>query len=269
MSGSLAIIGSALDSLMDMFVSGVNIIALKLSERSWTNTYTYGLGKVQWFAAIFEGIVVFSSGVFLSYNGLINYLEHKWPEIALPEIIVMIVAILGTAIIMWNFLRISRITNSLLIRSDALHYSSDLYMNSWILIALLASKFFGFWWCDAVFAIGIGLWIIRNAIPIIWSGIVMLLDRALDTISTKKIESVINEEKEIESFHYLKTRSSGDYTFIEAHIVFRNKEILLKEAHVISESIESKIMATFPGSTVTLHLDIDKESEICDIRAKN
>jgi len=47
MSGSLAILGSALDSLMDMFVSGVNIIALKLSERSGTNTYSYGLGKVQ------------------------------------------------------------------------------------------------------------------------------------------------------------------------------------------------------------------------------
>jgi divalent metal cation (Fe/Co/Zn/Cd) transporter len=39
---------------MDMFVSGVNAIALKLSERNSTNTYSYGLGKVQGFAAIFE-----------------------------------------------------------------------------------------------------------------------------------------------------------------------------------------------------------------------
>jgi len=54
MSGSLAILGSALDSLMDMFVSAVNAIALKLSERTGTNTYAYGLGKVQGFAAIFE-----------------------------------------------------------------------------------------------------------------------------------------------------------------------------------------------------------------------
>lgn len=53
-SGSLAILGSALDSFMDMFVSGVNAIALKLSERNSTNTYSYGLGKVQGFAAIFE-----------------------------------------------------------------------------------------------------------------------------------------------------------------------------------------------------------------------
>lgn len=41
MSGSLAILGSALDSLMDMFVSAVNAIALKLSEQTGSNTYAY------------------------------------------------------------------------------------------------------------------------------------------------------------------------------------------------------------------------------------
>lgn len=46
-SGSLAILGSALDSFMDMFVSGVNAIALKLSEKNRTQKYSYGLGKVQ------------------------------------------------------------------------------------------------------------------------------------------------------------------------------------------------------------------------------
>ncbi len=180
----------------------------------------------------------------------------------------MIIAILGTAVIMWNFLRISKVTNSLLIKSDALHYSSDLYMNGGILLALLASKFFGLWWCDAVFAVGIGLWIIHNALPIIWSGILMLLDRALDTESVKIIEKLITAEEGVEDFHYLKTRTSGDSTFIEAHIVFRDKEILLREAHDISEAIESKIMAKFPGSTVTLHLDYDSEPELCDIRTK-
>lgn len=176
---------------------------------------------------------------------------------------------LGTAMIMWNFFRISKVTNSLLIKSDALHYSSDLYMNGGILLALLASKFFGLWWCDSIFAIGIGLWIIRNALPIIWSGILMLLDRALDAESIKKIENFITEESEIEDFHYLKTRTSGDSTFIEAHIVFRDKEILLKHAHAISESIESKIMAAFPGSTVILHLDHDNAPEFCNIGDKS
>lgn len=96
----------------------------------------------------------------------------------------------------------------------------------------------------------------------------MLLDRSLDTESIKKIEAFIMEEAGVEGFHYLKTRTSGDYTFIEAHIVFEDKEILLRVAHDISESIESRIMAAFPGSTVTLHLDYDIAPELCNIHDK-
>lgn len=95
---------------------------------------------------------------------------------------------------MWNFFRISRVTNSLLIRSDALHYSSDLFMNGGILLAILAGKYLGLWWADSIFAIAIGIWIVRNALPIIWSGAAMLLDHALDKQEIQKIEQFIMEE---------------------------------------------------------------------------
>ncbi len=244
-SGSLAILGSALDSFMDMFVSGVNAVALSLSERARTSTYAYGLGKVQGFAALFEGVIVFSSGGFLVYNGVMNYLGHKAPEVTTTEIATMILAMIGTALIMWNFIRIGKMTDSLLVRSDALHYSSDLFMNGGIIVALLVSKYFNLWWCDSVFAVGIGLWIIRNALPIIGSGISMLLDHSLEEQDVKQIEKILKQEKSLESYHYLKTRKSGDDTFIEAHIVFRDKSISLAEAHSISESLESSICETF------------------------
>lgn len=110
----------------------------------------------------------------------------------------MIIAILGTGIIMWNFLRISKVTNSLLIQSDALHYSSDLFMNGGILIALLLSKYFNLWWADAIFAIGIGLWIIKNALPIIGNGISMLLDRSLADNEIEEIKNIFKTEKTLE-----------------------------------------------------------------------
>ncbi len=256
-SGSLAILGSALDSLMDIFVSGVNVTALKLSERVRSRDFTYGLGKVQGFAAIFEGIVVLSSGVFLGYHGILNFIAKKAPEVTSIEIIIMLVAIVGTSVIMWNFLRISKLHNSLLIKADALHYSSDLYMNGGILIALIASKYLGLWWCDSVFALGIGLWILSNALPIIGSGISMLLDRSLDPTSIEKIEKMLLTNPAIESFHYLKTRKSWDDIFIEAHIVFRDKTISLRKAHDTGEILENALRKIFPGSTITLHLDTE------------
>jgi ferrous-iron efflux pump FieF len=267
-SGSLSILGSALDSLMDMFVSWVNALALKLSEHARTKNFSYGLWKVQWFAAIFEWSVVLGSGIFLGYNGIMNFISKKWPEVSSAEIGAMILAILGTSVIMWNFLRIAKIHNSLLIKSDALHYSSDLFMNGGIIIALLLTKYFHLWWTDAIFAIGIGLWIVKNAVPILWSGISMLLDRALKNEEVMQVEKILRWEKSLEWYHYLKTRQSGDDVFIEAHIVFRDKDISLHDAHNVSESLESQIGAKFPGATITLHLDLDPEPEICTITKK-
>ena len=109
---------------------------------------------------------------------------------------------------MWNFFRIAKVNKSLLIKADALHYSSDLVMNSGILIALLGIKFFGWWWADAIFAIGIALWIIKNALPIIWSGISMLLDQSLGEDEIREIRQSFQDRKELRSFHYLKTRRS-------------------------------------------------------------
>lgn len=96
---------------------------------------------------------------------------------------------------MWNFLRIAKVNNSLLIKSDALHYSSDLFMNGGILIALLLTKYFSLWWADAVFAFGIALWIMKNAIPIIWSGVSMLLDQSLTEEEIREIETILKNEK--------------------------------------------------------------------------
>jgi divalent metal cation (Fe/Co/Zn/Cd) transporter len=95
----------------------------------------------------------------------------------------------------------------------------------------------------------------------------MLLDKSLKDEEIKEIEALFQSEKLLESFHYLKTRQSWENIFIEAHIVFRNKKISLRDAHDVSESLESRLGARFPGATITLHLDIDPEPEMCPIHA--
>lgn len=52
----------------------------------------------------------------------------------------------------------------------------------------------------------------------------MLLDKALNEDEIKEIDAIFKTEKKLDSYHYLKTRQSGDDIFIEAHIVFRDKK---------------------------------------------
>ncbi len=93
----------------------------------------------------------------------------------------------------------------------------------------------------------------------------MLLDQSLTEEEVKCIENILKKEKWLEWYHYLKTRKSWDDIFIEAHIVFIDKNISLHDAHTISESVESVLGAKFPGATITLHLDTEPEPEMCEI----
>ena len=269
LSGSLALLGSALDSLLDMFVSGVNHATIKISEKSRNKKYAYGFGKTQWFAAIFEWIVVLSSWVFLIISGTQSLLNHHTPEISIPVILAMIIASIGTSLIVWNFKIILRTHNSLIVRSDMLHYTSDLFINIGILSALCLNIFFtSLWWIDAIIWILIGLWILISSSKIIWSGVSMLLDRSLPEEEVQKIESLFQNHPSLEWYHFLKTRMSGDDVFIESHIVFREKDISLKEAHTISDQIENQLMNIFPTATISLHLDIDPVPETCLLRER-
>ncbi len=93
----------------------------------------------------------------------------------------------------------------------------------------------------------------------------MLLDQSLTEEEVRDIEKILKNEKWLEWYHYLKTRKSWDDIFIEAHIVFRDKNILLSQAHSHSENIESRLWARFPGATITLDLDTEPEPETCEI----
>ena len=76
LSGSVAVIASALDSVMDMFVSVFNNIALKISESSPDKRFNYGKDKIEGLAALFEGLIIIASdlcnGFFYNYGGCIS-----------------------------------------------------------------------------------------------------------------------------------------------------------------------------------------------------
>ena len=58
LSGSMAVLASATDSLGDLFVSFINFLAVGKSADPGDQDHNYGHGKIEGFAALFEGIVV-------------------------------------------------------------------------------------------------------------------------------------------------------------------------------------------------------------------
>lgn len=261
-SGSVAVLASAIDSLLDMLVSGFNFFAIKKSEEHPDDEYHYGKGKIQAIAAVIEGTIITMSGIYIIYEAIKKLSTGTVTTLLTPSIAAMTLSIIITYLLVKYLLKVARETDNLVIKADALHYKTDLWSNAAVLVALGLVYMTGMDAIDAIFGLGIGLYIIYSAYEIIQEGIEILLDRALDVDMVDNISQIISNHPEITSYHWLKTRTDGTTNFVEFHMVLRPNMLLL-EAHRIADQIEDQIflLDTNKKWVITPHFDpYDDES---------
>jgi cation diffusion facilitator family transporter len=255
-SGSVAVLASAIDSLLDMAVSIFNFFAIKKSEEKPDEYYHYGKGKIQAIAGVIEGTIITMSGLYIIYVAIEKLRKGTETTLLTPSIIAMVISIVVTYILVKYLLNVAEETDNIVIKADALHYKTDLWSNAAVLVALGLVSLTGFDSIDALFGLGIGVYIIYSAYEIIVEGVEILLDKALDTEVVEKIGEIISSHPEVTSYHWLKTRTDGTTNFVEFHMVLRPNMLLL-EAHRIADEVEEKIIALDPGKrwVITPHFD--------------
>ncbi len=265
-SGSVALLASAVDSIMDMFVSVFNFLAIRLSDRSPDEKFPFGYGKVEALAAAFEGLVVTVSGFYIIYEGVMKIIHKESVEKIGSSIVVMVVSIITVGFLVWFLSYVHKKTGNMVIKADLLHYKTDLFSNSAVLLSLGIIYFTDWFWIDAIFGIAIGIYIVREAFELIEEGVFVLLDASLPEDEVKKIEEIITHDRRVSDFHFLKTRQAGKVKFVEVHIVLK-PDISLLEAHKIGDSIEDKIREIDKEYIwhILIHLDPFDDSQMHDL----
>ncbi|PHQ56604.1 MAG: cation-efflux pump [Sulfurimonas sp.] len=266
-SGSIAILASAIDSMLDLLVSLFNYFALHNSEKNPDSQFQFGRSKIEPLAAVIEGAVILFSALFILYNALLKIVHPKEIAFMNESVIVMLLSF-GITTFLVLFLRyVSKKTNNLVIRSDALHYETDLFSNGAVLFTLAAISYTGEQLIDPILGIAISFYMIYSAIPIIKDGVLMLLDAALPEKDINAIKEILEAEPIIQTYHYLQTRESASHVFISVHAVF-NASISLYDAHLVSDKIEEKIKNYFGNkkSHILMHMDPYDDSEFDEER---
>jgi cation diffusion facilitator family transporter len=255
-SGSVAVLASAIDSLLDMLVSVFNFFAIKKSEEDPDDAFHYGKVKIQAIAAVIEGTVITMSGMYIIYEAVQKLRHGSQTTLLTPSIVAMTLSIMITYLLVKYLLKVAKETNNLVIKADALHYQTDLWSNAAVLVALGLVTWTGIDAIDALFGLGIGIYIIYSAYEIIIEGIHILLDRALDEKIVVSIRDILTHHPEVTSYHWLRTRTDGTTNFVEFHMVLRPNMLLL-EAHRIADQIEDKILLLDPQKRwmITPHFD--------------
>jgi cation diffusion facilitator family transporter len=168
----------------------------------------------------------------------------------------MAVSMAGSAGLVVYLKRAGRKTRSLVLEADALHYRTDVWSNAAVLLGMIAIRFTGWQPADPIIAAGIGLYIAWAALPLIRTGLDMLLDHALPEGLTGEIMAIATTHSPlVNGVHELKTRRSGEVNFVEFHLVF-DEDMPLGQAHRVADEIEARIRGLEKSRwSVSVHLD--------------
>ncbi|MEA3331375.1 MAG: cation diffusion facilitator family transporter [Campylobacterota bacterium] len=256
LSGSIAVLASAIDSFLDLTVSLFNYFALNSAEKDPDDQFHYGRSKIEPLAAVIEGVVVSLSALFILYEALVKITHPREMSHMSESIAVMIVSFIITAFLVAFLNFVAKKTKNMVIKADALHYKTDLFSNGAVLIALVLISYTAEELIDPILGIGIAMYMIYSAIPIIKEGVLMLLDAALPQEDIELIVQTIQSEPLITDYHFLQTREAGSNIFISVHAVF-NVSISLYDAHLVADNVEAKIKTLFKDKIVhtLIHMD--------------
>lgn len=253
MSGSVSLLASLIDSLMDAGASLINLIAVAYALTPPDKGHRYGHGKAEALAGLAQSVFIAGSALLVLYQG-IDRLRNPQPlDAAWYGVAVMLLSIIATLLLLRFQARVIRRTGSTAIRADALHYRSDLLMNGSIIVALLLAHY-GIPGADALFGIAIALVIGFSAVRIGQDAVQILMDHELPDEVRKEALALARAVPGVIDVHDLRTRQSGQQWFMQLHLELPG-DLPLSEAHELGEQVRLAIQKRYSRAEVLVHKD--------------
>ncbi|MEK7858845.1 MAG: cation diffusion facilitator family transporter [Elusimicrobiota bacterium] len=261
LTGSMALQSDALESIVNVVAAAFGLGAVIFAGQPADKDHPYGHGKMEYFAAAFEGglislaaLVIFYESAFALFRGV----ELK--SLGVGMLLNLSAGALN-GLLGWYLLSTGRRLKSKTLEADGHHVLSDFYTTGGILLGLLSVQATGFWWLDPLVAMGVGVLLLRTGYKLVRESAAALLDEEdSHTIGTivAGLDALLKDgvkETGVITVHGLRAIRSGRYTHVDVHLVVP-EYVPVADAHDATERFEHKLIAA-SGLEGELHVHLD------------
>jgi cation diffusion facilitator family transporter len=267
LTGSVAILTDALESIVNVVAGLFGLYSLYLSSKPRDLEHPYGHGKIEFISAAVEGSLISVAGLLIIYEAASALHEPH----AIKKLDAGIILVATTALI--NYFagmyceRIGKKNNSLALIASGKHLKSDTYTTAGIIAGLALLYFTGIGWLDSAVAIIFALIIIYTGVKIIRRSIAGIMDEA-DIFLLNDIIATLNRNRSVNwiDLHNLRIIKYGATLHLDCHLTvpwYFN----VHEAHGEIDKLSGIVREKF-GESVELfvHSDgcLDFSCPICD-----
>ena len=253
-TGSVALLSSLVDSLLDIAASLVNLVAVRHAMSPADREHRFGHGKAEPLAVLGQSAFITGSAMLLLAEAVRRLISPARIENPPAGIAVMIFSIVVTVVLVLYQRHVVRRTGSIAITADELHYRSDVVLNLSVIAALVLGSSLDLPILDPLFGAAIGIWIVYSAVRLARLSLIQLMDHELPDDEREKIRAIAQSHPDVVAAHDLRTRAAGPTAFIQIHIEMDGTLNLIR-AHEISDEVEAELRAAYPNAEVMIHQD--------------
>src|SRR5512139_1370806 len=260
-TGSLGILAEAAHSALDLVAALVTFFAVRFSDRPPDEEHPYGHGKIENLSALIETVLLLITSAWIIYEAINRlFFEDVAVDASFWAFLVMGVSIFVDYNRSRLLQRAAQKHNSQALEADALHFSTDIWSSSVVIVGLIGVKLAK--WvpglsflskADAIAAIVVAIIVIFVSLQMAKRTVLALLDTAPARLPGE-IKAAVEAVPGVVECHHVRVREAGPYLFVDAHVALAG-DPPLSEAHDLVLTIEEVIRRIAPRSDVTVHAD--------------
>jgi ferrous-iron efflux pump FieF len=258
---SAAVTASAVDSLMDIFASSANALAIRAAHAGPDDGHPFGHAKIEALATAGQGLLIGGSGAYILVEGVRRIIQPVELRLAVVTVGTMIASTIVTVLLVAHLGRVARKTQSSAVLGDSIHYRTDIFANLAVLAGVIATYATGIERIDGVLSILVAGYVLFSAVGLLRTGVGELLDSGASGARLGALRGVLQtlvDSREIEGFHGIRTRTAGRVLFVEVHVELP-AEMRMREAHTRGDRVRDAILAIEDEAQVLVHLDVERD----------
>lgn len=261
LTGSLGILAEAAHSGLDLVAALMTFFAVRVADRPADASHNYGHGKVENLSAFLEAGLLLLTAIWVIYEAVRRLLFHEGHiDVSIWAFVVMLVSIGVDFVRSRALLHVARKLGSQALEADALHFSTDIWSSSVVIVGLfivfLTEHFHLPTWlgqADAVAALGVSGIVIWVSLQLLRETIDALLDRAPEELAAQ-VQTYINRVENVHEIRRVRIRRAGNKLFIDV-IIAAPRTLTFEQTHELTERIEKA--ATEAVRTLSPQAEID------------
>jgi len=259
LTGSVAMLSDALESLVNLGASLVAFLVLRWAVQPPDDEHAYGHGKAEYLSSGFEGALIFIAAGLIIWQAVPRLLhpqpiEQAWLGLAVAAVATLINGLVARALFAGSLRH-----RSPALEADAHHLMSDVWTSVGIFIAIVLVRLTGWLILDSLVAIGVALYVLSAGWRLLRDATSGLMDHAWDPQERAQLDAVLAEFRQLDGderidFHAIRTRIGGARRFVTLHVLVPGVWSV-QRAHDFVERVEQALAERLGPLAIVSHLE--------------